>query len=191
MIEDLQDEYSLYAQEKKAPTRKSALFLFMLVFWIIYAAIIILASRNGIINAVRETRAAEIVENIDKYRFLVDSQEATLYFYNSMEGVTPYTVLVERTGATKYHDAVEGLISGPTDDILGDGAISFVPRKTRLLGLSVSEKTAFVNFSPEFAEDKTGLEIARVQVERTLRALNPYIEEVVLLINGTELTDQV
>ena len=189
MIEDLQDEYSLYAGEKKAPARKSLLILFMLVFWIIYTAIIILASRNGIVRAVKETRAAEIVENIDKYRFLVDSEEATLYFYNSLEGVKPYTVLVERTGASKYHDAVEGLISGPTDDALGQGAISFVPRKTRLLGLSVSEKTAFVNFSPEFSEDKTGLDIARVQVERTLRAVNPYIEEVVFLINGTELID--
>ncbi len=189
MIEDLQDEYSLYAAEKKAPARKSALILFMLVFWIIYAAIIILASRNSITRTVKETRAAEIVENIDKYRFLVDSEEATLYFYNSLEGVRPYKILVERTGATKYHDAVEGLIAGPTDDALSQGAISFIPRKTRLLGLSVSEKTAFVNFSPEFSEDKTGAEIARVQVERTLRAINPYLEEIVILINGTELVD--
>jgi len=185
MIEDLQDEYSLYSKEKSAPTRKSALILVMFVIWIMYATVIVLAARSSIRKSLRETNALEIVQNVGHYRVLAESGTRTLYFFSNSNGLSPYSVLVQNTGATEYHDVIEGLLAGPPDSVLETGAVSFIAPGTRLLGLTVSEKTAFVNFSQEIAPPED-MAVALAQITLTLKAVNPYIEETVVLVNGAE-----
>ena len=189
MIEDLQDEYSLYAApEKKQPTRRGSVFLMMFIIWIILSTIMFFVTRKRISRTLEQTRAVEIVKNLGEYRMLAESEPAVLYFYRNKSGLVPYTVLVKNTGASAAHNAVEGLLAGPTDSVLETGGVSFLSSETRLLGLTISEKTVFLNFSDEIATPED-YETALQQLRLTLRAVNPYIEEIVILINGIDTSN--
>lgn len=185
MIEDLQDEYSLYTKDQKQPPKRGAVFLVMFLFWIIFVTIIFFISRPKIRQSLEQTNAVEIVENLGKYRFLADSETAVLYFYTNREGLVPYRVLVKNTGATSFHNAVEGLLSGPSAEVLEKGGVSFLKTGTVLLGMTVSEKTAFINFSQQIASQED-YPTAYSQLLLTLKAINPYIEELVILVNGID-----
>ena len=184
MIEDLQDEYSLYTKDQKQPLKRGAVFLVMFIFWIIFATVIFFISRPKIRETLAQTNALEIVRDIRKYRILADSETETLYFWAN-GSVVPYRVLVKNTGATKYHNAVEGLLEGPLPEVLETGGVSFIKAGTHLIGLTVSEKTAFINFSQELATEQD-YPIAYSQLLLTLKAINPYIEELVILVNGID-----
>jgi len=187
MIEDLQDEYTLYTETGKQTSRKGSVFLIMLSIWIIFCAVLFFVFRPSVRRSLEQTNAVEIVENIGKYRFLAESEELTLYFFNSRTGLTPYTVKVKNTGSSSYHNAIEGLLSGPGPEVLETGGVSFLKSGTRLLGMTVSEKTAFINFSQDIAE-KADYRIACEQILLTLQKINPYIEETVILVNGIDTT---
>lgn len=185
MIEDLQDEYTLYAETRKQPSRRGSAFLIMLSAWIIFSTVLFFIFRPSIRRSLKQTNAVEIVQNIGKYRFLADSEEQTLYFFNTGTGLTPYKVVVKNTGSSSYHNAIEGLLSGPGPEVLETGGVSFLKSGTRLLGMTVSEKTAFINFSQDIAE-KDDWQTAQSQILLTLQAINPYIEETVILVNGID-----
>ena len=185
MIEDLQDEYTLYTETRKKTSHRGSVFLIMLSAWIIFSTVLFFIFRPSIRKSLEQTNAVEIVENINKYRFLADSEELTLYFFNNKTGLTPYTVKVKNTGSSSYHNAIEGLLSGPSPEVLETGGVSFLKSGTGLLGMTVSEKTAFINFSQEIA-DATDWKTASDQILLTLQAINPYIEETVILVNGID-----
>lgn len=187
MIEDLQDEYTLYTETGKQTSRKGSVFLIMLSIWIIFCAVLFFIFRPSIRRSLEQTNAVEIVENIGKYRFLVESEELTLYFYNNKTGLTPYKVKVKNTGSSSYHNAIEGLLAGPGPQVLENGGVSFLKSGTGLLGMTVSEKTAFINFSQEIATEED-CKTASDQILLTLKAINPYIEETVILVNGIDTT---
>ncbi len=103
-----------------------------------------------------------------------------------------YTQNVAKTGESVYHDAIEGLLQGAGYEALGSGAVSFIASGTTLNGLTVSQGTAFVDFSSNFTMSGSnwgagGLEAAKKQVEKTLLAVDSSIQKVVILVDGTEL----
>lgn len=73
MIEDLQDELQQeQPQKKEKPQRSKGAFLFLaFIVWIIYAAVIILASLPKMIRAVRESNITETVANMEDRKSVV------------------------------------------------------------------------------------------------------------------------
>ena len=158
MIEDLQDELQQeQPQKKEKPQRSKGAFLFLaFIVWIIYAAVIILASLPKMIRAVRESNITETVANMEDIRMAAETRYARLCFaIPKQDGSASFVVCTQRikkTGASEYHDVIEGLLSGPQSEALSIGAITYIAKGTSLIGLTVSEGTAFVNLSESFME---------------------------------------
>lgn len=198
MIEDLQDEF----QEEKPRHKKAkglgrgAFLALAFVFWILYAGIAGVISAPKAIVAVRESGVIGYLDSIMKQRGLPDTHQA-LVCYAIPRSQTKvvyrlFTQEVPRTGATIYHDAMEGLLSGPSQEALSNGAVTFIAQGTTLRGLTVSENVAFVDFSGEFASSGSnwgpgGLETARIQIESTLKAVDASLERVIILVDGEVL----
>ena len=199
MIEDLQDEQQQELSEtKEKPRRSKGAFLFLaFVVWIIYAAIIILSSLPRMINAVRTSNIRETVANMKEIRMAAETRYASLCFaIPKADGSASYVICTQRirkTGTSDYHDVIEGLLAGAQTEALSIGAISYIAKGTSLIGLTVSEGTAFVNLSSSFRDSGAvwgsgGLEVACKQITRTLQALGSNIRRTVIMIDGDELS---
>ena len=198
MIEDLQDELPQEQPKKKEKPFRRGLFLFTaFIVWIFYAAAIILLSLPKMITAVRESGISDIISNYDEINEAVRTREVKLCFVvPRSDGTSAFVICsqrAERTGASEYHDIIEGLLQGPGKEALSIGAITFIAKGTSLLGLTVSEETAFVNLSESFTGSGSswgpgGLDTACRQITATLEAFNPEIMKVVILVDGKELS---
>ncbi|MBO4409139.1 MAG: GerMN domain-containing protein [Spirochaetales bacterium] len=198
MIEDLQDELPQEQPKKKERPFRRGLFLFVaFMVWIIYAAAIILFTMPRMIAAVRESGIAEIIDSYDEINAAVRMREVRLCFViPGSDGSSTYVICsqkTEKTGASEYHDIIEGLLRGPGKEALSIGAITFIARDTTLLGLTISEETAFVNLSESFTGSGSswgpgGLDTACRQITATLQAYDPAIRKVVILVDGKELS---
>ena len=138
MIEDLQDELQQeQPQKKEKPQRSKGAFLFLaFIVWIIYAAVIILASLPKMIRAVRESNIAETVANMEDIRMAAETRYARLCFaIPKQDGSASFVVCTQRikkTGASEYHDVIEGLLSGPQSEALSIGAITYIAKGASL-----------------------------------------------------------
>lgn len=199
MIEDLQDELQQDQPEKKEnPHRSKGAFLFLaFVVWIFYAAVIILSCLPKMIRAVRESNIRETVANMEDIRMAAETRYARLCFaIPKQDGSASFVVCTQRikkTGASEYHDVIEGLLSGPQSEALSIGAITYIAKGTSLIGLTVSEGTAFVNLSESFMDSGKnwgtgGLDTACKQITRTLQALDPNIKNTIIMIDGDVLS---
>ncbi len=197
MIKDLQDELQKDQPVKAKRTHsRKAVLLFVFIVWIIYAAVIVLSSLPRIISAVRESGISETLSNLDQIRRASQMTDAKLCFViPKADGSTTLIVCnqkISKTGATEYHDVIEGLLEGPKEEALSAGAISYIEKGTSLIGLTVSGNTAFVNLSESFTSSGSywgpnGLDTACKQITRTLQVLNPRIENVIIMVDGEVL----
>lgn len=94
-----------------------------------------------------------------------------------------YSLPIE--GRLPYHETIERLLEGPPYAALKDGAVTYIPPKTTLLGLTVRGKIAFVDLSKEFLIPtawEEGYTLRREQIERSLAPLQ--IERVNILVES-------
>ena len=198
MIEDLQDELQTTQQEKKEkqPRRRGAFLLLAFVIWLVFAGVMVLVFMPRMVAAFRDSDIVAELSRLDERKEASITKDARLCFVipradGSVRFVT-CSQKVTRTGASGYHDVIEGLLEGPGNEALSAGAISFIEKGTSLIGLTVSEDTAFVNLSGAFTSSGSnwgagGLETACRQITLTLQAYDPGIKKVVILINGSVL----
>lgn len=93
------------------------------------------------------------------------------------------------SGSQVRHERVELLLEGPGAPALRDGAVTFIPKGTRLIGLTVSNQIAFVDLTKNFLADNSW------DPDRKLRVLQlkltvtqePGIRDVVILVEGKPL----
>lgn len=198
MIEDLQDELQNEQPQKTKKTHRKGWFLFVaFLIWIIYASIIILSFLPKMIRAVRASEIVRIIENREEIMQAAQTREAKLCFaIPKSDGSSTYVLCSQRitkTGASTYHDVIEGLLDGPGPEALAVGAISFIENGTTLIGLTVSANTAFVNLSEAFTSSGSswgpnGLDTAIKQIHKTLQAVDSSIKNVIILVDGNELS---
>jgi len=197
MIEDLQDELQKAQPQKpeKHRSRKAVLFIIFLL-WIAYAAVIILISLPGMIKAVKESDVANTIAHFREIRAEAQLRDAKLVFViPKPDGTMTYVTCsqkIGKTGASEYHDVIQGLLDGPGEEALSVGAISYISKDTNLIGLTVSGDTAFVDLSEAFTGSGSywgpgGLDAACNQITRTLCTLDPSIRRVVILVEGEKL----
>ena len=199
MIEDLQDELQKQAPERKekTPHRRGAFLLLAFIVWIIYAAVIILSFMPKMIVAFRDSDIVRLISEIDERKAASETRDSMLCFViPKSDGSTTFVTCnqkIKKTGASEYHDVIEGLLEGPKTEALSTGAITFIANGTHLIGLTVSESTVFVNLSESFTSSGSswgpnGLDTACKQITKTIQALDRSIRDVVILINGSPLS---
>lgn len=197
MIEDLQDisEHSISIHDDGQPNR-AGMLLIAFIAWVIFTTVIILVSAPKIQIALQQTNAVEVFMNRKELRETADNTTVTLYFVEPKDaenyGLIGFKTDVRKGTSTSYHDALEGLLKGPSDQALSYGAISMIPKGTRLKGVSISNKIAYVDLSSEFLEkggsfDKNYVDTARWQMLKTLQAVDTSVREVEILINGKRI----
>jgi|GEM_PF-1094404 len=85
-------------------------------------------------------------------------------------------------------DAINALIKGPSPDEEGDGCATLVSTGTRLLGASVKNGIATLNFSGEFEFNQWGIEGLRGQLQQIVYTATafPTVESVQFLVDGVQ-----
>jgi spore germination protein GerM len=82
------------------------------------------------------------------------------------------------------HNKIEKVLKGPTKEALSEGAINIFPLNTTLIGLTVSNQVAYINFSKEFLDknewDEDLFYRTRI-INETLKSDND-IKKVIILI---------
>lgn len=197
MIEDLQDDYKNISGPRPGETNRAGMLLVVFIIWVIYAATILIISYPKIVSSLKKTNAIEVIKNRKELINYTETTQVTLYYVNYNEQSQPtfmaYRTRVNQTGVSEYHDALEGLLSGPTETALSYGSITSIPQGTKLIGVTVSGKTAFVDLTSDFiisyqsAADKDYIETSRQQLLKTLSAINNEITDVVILVESKEI----
>ncbi len=87
---------------------------------------------------------------------------------------------------TPLTTALKALLQGPSIGELEKGTMSLIPEGTKLLSASITDKTAFLNFSEEFQYNKYGVEGYLGQLMQIVYTATSFssIESVQFLING-------
>lgn len=119
-----------------------------------------------------EVRFPTVQENSDEFIF-------TTYSLPTMKSPT-------------RHEVVEVLLRGPTYEALSDGAVTYIPTGTRLIGLTVSQGIAFIDLSSEFLREtpwEQGTHELKIEQLRKTMLGDPEIRDIVLLIEGELLKD--
>lgn len=82
------------------------------------------------------------------------------------------------------HNKIERVLKGPTKEALSEGAINIFSVNTTLIGLTVSQQVAYINFSKEFLEKNQWDEDLTYRIKiinETLKSDND-IKKVIILV---------
>ncbi len=140
---------------------------------------------SGVIAMIREHRSAQSREGESLYTLYYPLMSATedTYRYTS----TRVSVTVQESS---YHSLLEALLAPLPQGPLLEGAVSFIPEGTRLIGFTVRGSIGYVSLSPEFLEDtpfeQCSYERRTDQIRKTLLE-NFSLEEVVFIVSDVIL----
>ncbi len=197
MIEDLQDEYKSISLHDDDEPNRAGMLLVAFVVWVIFTSVILLISRPKIQVALQQTDAIQVFKDRKSLREQTAYSTATLYFVDMKDfskfGLIGFKTDVPQGTASAFHDALEGLLQGPSNQALSYGAITMIPKGTKLNGVTVSNRIAYVDLSSEFLVSSEQelytnyRETARWQLLKTLQAVDATLREVVIIVNGAEI----
>lgn len=91
---------------------------------------------------------------------------------------------------TPLTTALKALLQGPSISEIEKGTMSLIPEGTKLLSATITDKTAYLNFSEEFQYNKYGVEGYLGQLMQIVYTATSFssIESVQFLINGQKET---
>ncbi|MGP1419788.1 MAG: GerMN domain-containing protein [Sphaerochaetaceae bacterium] len=90
------------------------------------------------------------------------------------------TVTLQKSSDTA-HAVIEALLAGPSRS---SGLHTMIPKGTKLIGITITDNYAFVDFSKKFSSAKDSAMIATQQVNQTLKRAFPGLEKIVILVEG-------
>lgn len=134
---------------------------------------------------------ASILESLSKENEeeTVSLRDITLYFVkiDSSGNVNRYSVKRKiPVSSSPLTDSIKELLRGPSEEDARNGAVSLIPKGTRLLGAAVKNKVASLNFSEEILYNPVGVEgnlATLMQIVYTASTFST-VEEVQFLVNG-------
>lgn len=119
----------------------------------------------------------------------VPQREVTVYFPDNM-GEKLLPVKLKITGEASAKETIKLLLAGPGEKERAAGMIKPFPKGVKLLGITVKDKVAKVDFSKELTENfqggSTGELMLVGSLVNTLTAM-PEIEKVQILVEGKEV----
>ena len=159
---------------------KTLTLLLSYIVWILLLAAIFTPQ---IIKSIKGSGIQELLAESKEVK-MEEQQKVQVVLYNS-EGEKEFYIYTPNYGGTIYHDTIEALIDF---DLTLDGNYdSILHEKTKLIGLTVKEGIAYVDFNKYFLKSKNiGPYSAMDQVVSTLMLFTA-IEKVVILVEGKPL----
>lgn len=85
-------------------------------------------------------------------------------------------------------DAVNALLTGPSEGEIRSGLVSLIPRETKLLGITVRGSTAIVDLSEAFMYNHYGVEGYLAQLKQVVYTATafPSVQDVQILVGGKQ-----
>lgn len=171
-----------FINERK-PQKKSHLpiILGVVVFVLFFVAVCIIFVPK-IKQAVIDSNVIELIAEAEAPQ-VVQRQSSRICFVVQNDGTTSFRTEEKQldSAPTTAHAVLEALLDGPSKD---SGLTTLIPKGTRLIGVTISDNYAFVDFSSKFTRDKNTTFLAIQQVNQTLKAAYPALEKIIILIEG-------
>lgn len=114
--------------------------------------------------------SADIQEHYQTYTSENATKEYQSYkiYLCSISGYEEIEREIEVLGRDALHLALEALSMGPTDEELGNGIISYIPKDTEFIGVSEVNGSVFAEFSAGILSSRNP-SLAYTQIEKTIR----------------------
>lgn len=134
-------------------------------------------------------KSEEIITKEDNGVAEKNMRNSTLYFVNVTD---ENKITLQGMMRPIYYDSspltetLEALISGLTSSELNKGLLSLIPSGTELLGISVSNMTATINFNQALSFNNFGQEGLEAELKQIVYTATefPTVDKVQILING-------
>ena len=164
-------------------------WLIVALLWLLWSVLCVLLFKDSVASAIEDSGVIPLIEAMANDR--VDEAEAMRTVRLSYPLANGESVVVSlearRWGSDALHDTVEALISAYPYEALAQGAVSLVPRDTRLIGLTNADGMCYVDLSGEVLDGPSiGGYDALDQIRDTLM-LDESVERVAFLIEGEAL----
>ncbi|MCH3917840.1 MAG: GerMN domain-containing protein [Spirochaetia bacterium] len=179
-MQDQQEQTDRHKTEWKRKKQLSKKLLFLLLFLCITALELLV-----FIPKVKETMAKADIPSLiakeSKKQENNTSLTSTVYFYHLNGTLRAYHPSLDKNNDL-YHGTFEVLLKGPDKTVLEDLSLTYIPEKTRLLGITVAKGITYLNLSADLL-DSNDLTKAINQLKATangLKAGNTFV----LLIDG-------
>ncbi len=165
--------------------------------WILLIIIILISTIYSIPKTIKSYRGSELQQTLQTYRASLhqDSPSQKIYYQGDLFFLAPEEngtlILTAIPTEVDYSQGLDGLIlqllSGPTLSNLTQGNITLIPDGTQLIGSSLINKVAYIEFSKELKSANRfgteGTEFACKQISKTAQSLS-YIDYCVILVDG-------
>ena len=142
-------------------------------------------------QAAPEQESIEVVQDVPDEKVHGASQSAKLYFVRIDPNGVVSRQEVSRTilkNDSPLTTNISLLIGGPDASEKVMGCQSLIPEGTKLLGATVKDRTAFLNFNEEFMFNPEGTEGLLTQLMQVVYTATEFstVDNVQILINGTK-----
>ncbi len=137
----------------------------------------------------QEKKEVTVKKEISVKTESVETMKLRLYFMtiNSSGSVLRKEITREmKKSSSPLMDAINALIEGPSPQEEGAGCRSLISNGTKLIGASVKDNVATLNFSGEFEFNQYGIEGLRGQLQQIVFTATafPTVESVQFLVDG-------
>lgn len=157
--------------QSNADTKQHSRIRYTLIFAILVIVYTITLAIVAIPYARINIEDANLKNHIAIYKELLERDEkskASIVLFG-IDGPVEVEREIETQGRDSLHIALEAILLPLSDDELGKGLISYIPKKTKLIGVTESNGFVFAEFSNNlmFSSD---LDKAIDQIESTIKA---------------------
>ncbi|MDC7244877.1 MAG: GerMN domain-containing protein [Sphaerochaetaceae bacterium] len=181
---------------KNGDNPKHTLYILIIILtFIVFSGILVLFSLDRIRSSVEESRMIPLIkEHLSNRENEAAFSSLTLYFpivsaVDDSYRFTSISVEVKKDSYT-YHRFIEELLAKVPQGALIEGAVSFIPENTALIGFTISRSIGYIDLSSEFISDtpfESGYEKRIAQVRKNLTE-NFSLDDVVIMIEGEILS---
>jgi len=161
-------------------------WLLIFVLWLAFTLIVLVFGYPRVKRAIDSSNVITILQENGVSDSSRKNTRMVQVFFITLDGKpTAFPIEQPRLGGSSYHDTFEALMAGPTLEILKKGAVSYIHPKTKLIGLSVSNRILYVDVSKDYIlsrnQDKAYEQLKATAVRHT------QIKDLVLLVEGSPI----
>lgn len=155
--------------------------LIIFVVWILFTATVLAIGLPIVHQSIQKSGVLNLLGTATE-RPKSQTQSVSVWFFTADRTLRAFRQRQQRKGGSTYHDTFESLLGGPDLQALKEGAVSWIQKGSRLIGLTLSNKVLYVDLSKEFLQSPD-LDGAYEQLRRTATGF-PQVKDMVLLIEG-------
>ena len=157
---------------------------YQLIFSILlaaYIAVLVYFAYPFAIENLSDLKAREHLELYLEEKTSVNFSVFPIFLYSN-EGLVSKEREIEIQNRDNLHLALESLLTGPNNEDLENGIISYIPKNTELIGVSEANGTIFAEFSTQLLGSRNP-EMAYIQFEKTINASHQ-CKEIYIIVDG-------